>query len=102
MSQYQVRFSVPADEDLLQILDFIAQDKPLAALDFVDELQTVAKDTLGIFPRAGVFIEEIQAWFYPHKRYVFVYDIDDESKIVIIHMISQAARQWKSVFLGRL
>lgn len=101
MKSYRVAFSHLADADLDQILDYIAEDNPTRAITFVDELREYARDTISLAPKGGSYIAEIGAWFKPYKRYIFVYDIDDEDSLVIIHMVSHAARQWRSIFAGR-
>lgn len=101
MKPYRVAFSDFANEDLDQILDHIAADNPVRAITFVDELRDYAQNSVGLAPKGGTYVTEIGAWFRPYKKYIFVYDIYDEKNIVMIHMISHSARQWRSVFLGR-
>lgn len=101
MKPYRVAFSHLADVDLDQILDHIAEDNPIRALTFIDELREYARDTIGLAPKGGSYIPEIGAWFKPYKQYIFVYDIDDGANLVIIHMVSHSARQWRSIFSGR-
>lgn len=101
MKPYRVAFTDFADADLDEILDYIAADNPVRAITFVDELRDYARDSIGLAPKGGSYIAEIGAWFRPYKRYIFVYDIDEEANLVMIHMISHSARQWRSIFAGR-
>jgi plasmid stabilization system protein ParE len=49
---YEVRHLPAAEQDLLDILDYIAQDDPVAARAFVDRVEH-AIGHLGRFPKSG-------------------------------------------------
>ena len=51
-ARYRVEYLPAAERDLLDILDYIARDRPVAARAFVDRLER-AIGRLAQFPRAG-------------------------------------------------
>jgi toxin ParE1/3/4 len=51
-ARYRLEYLPVAERDLLDILDYIARDRPAAARAFVDRLER-AIDRLAIFPRSG-------------------------------------------------
>ena len=48
-----VKSSESADQELLDMLDWIAQENPQNALNFIDRLQTETRNVLESFPEAG-------------------------------------------------
>ena len=50
---YSVKFSEAAEADFDGILHFIAQDNPLRAISFVDELRTRVAQVIEMFPNSG-------------------------------------------------
>jgi plasmid stabilization system protein ParE len=50
--RYQVRYRPAAEQDLLDILDYIARDNPAAARGFVDRVEQ-AIGRLALFPKSG-------------------------------------------------
>ena len=50
---FTVRFTRLAEQDLDEIIHYIAKENPHQALKFVDELQKRAVQTLEVFPRSG-------------------------------------------------
>ena len=67
-------FSPAAEEDLLDIAVFIAQDNPARALTFVDELESKC-DALGHAPGIGTSRPELGdgVRMLPHGRYLIFY-----------------------------
>ena len=50
---YSVKFSEIANQDLVDIFDLIAKDKPSIAIEYIDKLETMI-DLLSDNPRLGV------------------------------------------------
>lgn len=53
-------FSAKARDDLLQILRYIARDKPLAAVGFVDQLEEQCQ-FLSNYPESGTKMDDLAA-----------------------------------------
>jgi len=53
MKDYQIRYLPAAQEDLLEILEYIKKDSPNAAIGFIEQFDTTVGQ-LGKFPRMGV------------------------------------------------
>ena len=70
----KVTFSPAAEEDLLDIAVFIAQDNQARALTFVDELESKC-DALGHAPGIGTSRPELGdgVRMLPHGRYLIFY-----------------------------
>ena len=100
MREFTVVFTPQADEDFDNIIDHIAQDDPVRALSFIEELHDRTYNALSMVPHGGAAFRG--SYFFPFGNYVVVYDIDDGNSRVVVHMISHSRRQWKSIFLNRL
>ena len=50
---FKILFTDSANEDFYNIIDYIAQDSPTNALNFVEQLETRIKDVLSILPFSG-------------------------------------------------
>ncbi|MFT5112397.1 MAG: plasmid stabilization system protein ParE [Parasphingorhabdus sp.] len=97
---YIVRFTSLADSDLVEILDYIAQDSPLKALHFIDSLQERIKTTLSTFPNGGSTYKHFR--YLSFDNYVVVYFVQEGKKEVFLHLVSEGHRQWRSVLSNRL
>lgn len=97
---YRVNFTELADHDLDDILDYIAQDNPVNAIRFIDQLEKRITKTLGIFPNGGNRYRSSR--YFSFDNYVVVYDVDESLKIVNILLITEGHRQWKAVLDSRM
>ncbi len=97
---YRVNFTELADHDLDDILDYIAQDNPFNAINFIDQLEERITKTLGIFPNGGNRYKSSR--YFSFDNYVVVYDVDESSKTVNILLITEGHRQWKAVLDSRM
>jgi addiction module RelE/StbE family toxin len=91
----RVIWSVVAERDLNDIVEYIAQDNIPAALK-MDELLQNSAAGLGIFPnqgKAGRLPGTRE--FAAHKHYILVYRIADDA--VEIVTVLHASRQWPPV-----
>ncbi len=93
----QVRFSPLAKADLIEIKEFIARDKPLAAARFIRSIRTRISETIASFPELGQSCEQL----LPGLRrlavgnYVIFYRVTDRVEIArILH----GARDIESLF----
>lgn len=96
MTNYSI-FIVPyAEENLLDIAEYIALDNPQRAMSYIDEIKQVLTKTLSIFPKSGKiqegldFSEEIR--MYPYENYNCYYRVIEESKRVEVLFIYNANR----------
>ena len=92
---YSVYFTGSADADLEDILDYIAQDSLENALYFTDQLQSRIINLLGEQPFTGLRHQDF--YYISFDNYIVVYDIDQSSSAVYIHMITEGHRQWKAI-----
>jgi toxin ParE1/3/4 len=70
----KVGFSVAARDDLIDITLYIAQDNPVRALSFVDELEAKCMG-LGRMPGLGTARPDLgtDIHMFPHGRYLIFY-----------------------------
>jgi toxin ParE1/3/4 len=100
MMEYTFRFSEDADADLDGILHFIAQDNPLRAISFVDELRQRAVEALSIFPNAGKPFGAARMLSF--GNYVILYRVDESAKTVTIILVTEGHRDWRELLEDRL
>jgi plasmid stabilization system protein ParE len=87
----RVVFTSSAEQALEQIADFIAQDSPLRAISFIDELREKALG-LARSPRAFPLAPRYEALGVRrrvHGRYLIFYRVEAEA-IVILHILHGA------------
>ena len=96
---YRVYFTQLANADIDAIIDYIAQNSPQNALDFVTQLQERIENTLMTAPYGGSKCGD--AHFFAFDNYVVVYDINESDKSVYVHLISEGHRQWRTIFSNR-
>ncbi len=53
MNDYKVHFTELAEQDIDEIIDYIAQDSPTNAIRFVENLRDRAVKALGTAPKGG-------------------------------------------------
>lgn len=81
----KLKFTGRARADLRSIRNYIAKDKPLAADDFVNELEKTCY-LLAESPGMGLKKDEYQGFHgFPHKNYMIFYEVTDEA-VIIAHV----------------
>ncbi len=88
----KIIWSALARQDVAEIVLFIAQDNPLAALE-LDDCILAAAERLAVFPKLGkpglmAGTRELVA----HNHYVLVYEV--EADAVFILTVLHTSRQW--------
>ncbi len=96
---YRIRFTEYADQDIDDILDYIAQDSPSNAIRFIDKLEQQIAKTLSVFPGGGSRYKTCR--YFSFDNYIVVYDVDELAKMVNILMITEGHRQWKHFLESR-
>lgn len=96
---YRVFFTDQARDDFHAIIDFIAQDRPIRALSFVDELERRTVDILSRFPNSGRKVGA--ARYLVLDNYIVAYDVDDESQAVFVLLVSEGHRLWREILEDR-
>ena len=79
---YQVIISQEADNDLENLISYIALDNPYRAVSFAHEILSSAKSTLGLFPSSGR-----KQWGFRvlvFKGYYVFYKINEKQKEVAV------------------
>jgi toxin ParE1/3/4 len=91
----KVGFSAAAQEDLIEIAVYIAQDNPGRALSFVDELEAKCL-RLGHAPGIGTERPELGEGIrmLPHRRYLIFYR--EQTAMLRIERVMHSARDIKS------
>jgi len=80
-----VKISATADQELLDMLGWIARESPQNALEFIGRLQTEARDVLATFPKAGRTLGDGTRYSIISGR-VVVYDYHaDIDEVVVLH-----------------
>ena len=104
MKNYNVVLMPTAEEGLLAIAEYIAQDNPVRAQSFIVELVDALIKTLSIFPKSGQvypdygFDNEIRT--FPHGNYLSFYQVNDSEKTVEVLYIFNAKRDIDSFIQG--
>ena len=90
----KVRWTVAASQDRAEIIDYIAEENPRAALK-MDELFSGAAAKLADFPMLG-HVGKIPGTreLFPHESYRLVYEVSDETVWVLA--LVHSARLWPS------
>lgn len=90
-------WTTPADEDREQIILFIAEDNPQAAIA-MDALFTAAADSLTTLPYRGKpgRMPNTRELII-HKSYILVHAHDDENDVTYIKAVLHTSRQWPPV-----
>lgn len=93
----RVVWTPEANQDRLEILEYIATDNPRAAAR-MDQLFIDAAGQLGEFPRLGRGgkIPNTRE-LIPHESYRLVYEIDEAAEAVWVLALVHTARQWPPV-----
>jgi plasmid stabilization system protein ParE len=99
MKTYRVLFTEHADADFDSISDFIAADNPRRALSFVAELQERSVAFLSTTPNAGTRVGDQR--FAVFGRYIAVYHVDDEERLVTVMIVSEGHRDWQALLKSR-
>ena len=88
-----VTFLSAALRDLENIGDYIAQDDPVRAITFIEELRQ-ATDVLAVFPDAFPVVdgyEDLRVRFHTHGRYVIYYRVfPDEGRVAVLRVLHGA------------
>jgi toxin ParE1/3/4 len=100
MKDYTVRFSEDADADFDGNLHFIAQDNPLRAMSFVDELRQKASAALETFPNAGKPFGAARMLSF--GNYAILYRVDEPAKTATIILVTEGHRDWQELMEDRL
>lgn len=96
MNNYSVILMPTAEEELLEIAEYIALDNPARAVSFIAELVASLKNTLSIFPESGQifnehnFKNEIRS--FPYGNYLSFYQVVESNKTVEILYIFHSRR----------
>lgn len=98
---YEVIFTDVANQDFLEILDYIATDNPQNALRFIDKLQGRIKNTLSILPFSGVLYKE-GIRLFTFDNYIVAYEPIKAKKQLAVYLVSERHRQWRSALKERL
>lgn len=88
---YSVIIAEQADQDLVDIAEYIALDNPSRAITFTEELLEAALEQLSQFPDTGKHYSSKHKCL-PYKDYLIFYAIDYQQKRVGIVHITHAAQ----------
>lgn len=97
---YTVKYSEDAVVDFDGILHFIAQDNPLRAISFVDELRQRAAEALELFPNVGRQFGAARMLSF--GNYIILYRVDDAARTVTIIVVTEGHRDWQELLEDRL
>lgn len=103
MDKYRIDISEPAENDLRDIVRYIAAQlsAPLTALKMMDLIEESIMG-LAIMPQkcSPVIDERLALMGYrklPVKNYVVLFTIDEKAKVVDIERILYARRDWRQI-----
>ena len=84
----RVRFSPLAEADLVEIKEFVAHDKPLAAARLLRSIRRRISETIALFPELGQSCESLAPGLrrLPIGNYLIFYRVSDRVEIArILH-----------------
>ena len=83
-----------AYDDLRNIRDWIARDRPMTAADVISRLLH-SIERLAVFPRIGRKGRALGTleWIVPGLPFIVVYAIDDDAEIVVVIAVFHTARE---------
>ncbi|MEZ5477616.1 MAG: type II toxin-antitoxin system RelE/ParE family toxin [Thiolinea sp.] len=89
-----VIFSPESENDLEAIADYIAEDNPAKALNFVQELKEHCENLSNFPHRNPVYgeIDDVTVRKYSYKNYIIYYGVGDDI-LYIFHIWHAARRQ---------
>jgi toxin ParE1/3/4 len=91
---FTVKYTPVALADLRSIANYIAQDNPIRAISFIDELQERTNAFLTIAPNGGTPYKNNTRYFVV-RNYVILYEANDAGKYVdVLHIVS-GRTDWK-------
>jgi plasmid stabilization system protein ParE len=91
---YTVRYTQKALSDLRGIANYIAQDNPLSAITFIDELQERTNSFLATAPN-GATPYKNETRYFVLRSYVVLYEVNEARKNVnVLHIVS-GRTDWK-------
>lgn len=90
----KVIFSPESENDLEAIADYIAEDSPDKALDFIFELKEHCENLTNFPNRNPVYgeVEGLTVRKYPYKNYIIYYGVGDKT-LYILHIWHASRRQ---------
>jgi toxin ParE1/3/4 len=93
---FTVKFTPKALADLRSIASYIAQDNPLRAISFIDELEVRTNQFLATAPHGGTPYKATTRYFVV-AGYVVLYEVNDAEKCVAVLHIVSGRMDWKKV-----
>ena len=96
---WTLRQTDKALDDLADILDYIALDNPSAAEKLVTDLLALFDQTRD-YPLIGRAANEIAPGYrvLTHGRYLLIYRVRDEDKVIELIRVVHSARDWPNLF----
>lgn len=93
---FEVIFTNAANQDFLNILEFIAKDNPDKAIEFIDKLEDRTRHFLTMNPFGGkVYKDNVR--YIVFDNYIIVYEPNESNKELYIYMVSERHRDWKFI-----
>lgn len=90
----RVRISARADRALSEVLHYIAQDNPVAAINLIADLQDRLVRTLSAFPKAGVKWHDDRR-VMTIRRYASIYRYDAVKDEVVVMNVFGPGMDWR-------
>lgn len=99
-SEFRVRYAPAAWEDLQEILEYIAQEDPKAAVGVIDRIDE-AIGVLKTFPESGVYAKDRNLRRFGYRmlcidRFIAFYTFD--GRTVEIHRVVHGKRRYAHLF----
>jgi plasmid stabilization system protein ParE len=99
---FKVQWTQPAEDDLDKIIDEIAKDAPLRAVDFGRRLQELAGSLRWSPHRRPRTSDDPTCRHLIYKKYRIIFEIDEDSRIVWIRAIMFPYQQYRPYDYFRL
>jgi len=88
----EVILTEEAENDLVDIIEYIALDSPERAKAYTVELLTKAENTISLFPLSSPFhSKEFNIRRFSYQKYNIYYQyIESEQKVYLLHILNSA------------
>ena len=90
---YNIIITNDAEENLVDIACYIAEDNPLRAESFLEEMSDFFTRRLESIPLSAIEVKK-GIRMLPYKRYSIFYTVNKEAKIVSVLHVFAGGRDW--------
>ncbi|MCJ8269950.1 MAG: type II toxin-antitoxin system RelE/ParE family toxin [Psychrosphaera sp.] len=97
----EVVITANAENDIAQVISYIARDNPIRAKSFTKELLQSALNLISTFPLSNpIYNKALNVRLYAYQKYNLYYQYDEREDVAYILQVVNCAKQ-KDVIVGQ-